>query len=239
MWSRSIRRGKSDEKILLASCSLMFGIAVLSLGGATNSQNMATVHAVTTPASNGLTAPEKVDGTNTEVKSVTGNSTSGKVVYTNGLSTATTATYKQNKYQNSSQATTSFANYQNVTETNGPKITLSDGTKAVRQGVMGHVYIQWQKNGWNVTAVADTDQLTTTSVSSTNKAATAVANKVQKTLKATQVTTQDVTKGNVVVYSSSQQKPVNSISWQQGKKVARVTGANVTTTAKIAKDTLK
>lgn len=227
------------KQVVLASCSLILGVALLGIGGASHSQNAATIHAVTTPASSGLAAPEKVDGTNTEVQSVTGNSTSGKVTYTNGANTATAATYKQNKYQSNSQAKSSFANYHNVTETNGPKITLADGTKAVKQGVMGHVYIQWQKNGWDVTAVANSDQMGTGTVNSSNKAATKVANKVQKTLKSTKVTTKKVTHGDVVVYNSNQTKPANSISWQQGKKVVRVTGVNAKTTAKIAKDTLK
>ncbi|MDV7719295.1 hypothetical protein GA840_05450 [Pediococcus ethanolidurans] len=227
---------KKQKRLMLMGCSLILGLSLLSLGGARS--NTMTVHAVTTPASKGLSAPEKVDGTTTEAKSVTGNSTSGQVTYTNGTNSATTATYKQHKYQTSTQAKTSFATDENVTETNGTKLKLSDGTTATRQGVMGHVYVQWQKNGWNVTTVANTDQLTTSSVKQTNKTVTAVANKVQKSLKTNQVTTKKVTRGNIVIYNGSQQKPVNQISWQQSTKVAQVSGNSAETTAKIAKDTL-
>ncbi|WP_412989453.1 hypothetical protein ACLJJ6_00115 [Pediococcus siamensis] len=229
---------KKQKRFILMGCSLIFSLGLLSLSGATN-QEAKVAHAVTTPASKGIEAPQKVDGTNTAAKTVTGNSTSGKVTYTNGSSSTTTATYQQNKYQNSTQAKNTFATKQRVTETNGTKLKLSDGTTATRQGVMGHVYIQWQKNGWHVTAVANTDDLTTTSVNKTNKAATAVANKVQQSLKNNQVTTQKVTQGNAVIYAANQQKPVNDITWQENKTVVQVSGTNATTTAKIAQETLK
>ncbi len=228
---------KKQKRIILVGLSLIFGLTLLGIRGTTNANQ--TVHAVTTPASNGLNAPEKVDGTNLSAKTVTGNATSGKVTYASGQAAATTATYKQQRYTTTNQAQSGFETSQRVTENNGSKLTLSDGTKAVRQGVMGHVYVQWQKNGWNITTVADTEDLTTSSVKQTNKTATAVANKVQKSLKNNQVITKKVTRGNVVIYNGAQQKPVNSISWQQKKTVAQVSGTNATTTAKIAKDSLK
>ncbi|HBO47313.1 MULTISPECIES: hypothetical protein [Pediococcus] len=230
---------KKQKRIVVMGCSFVVGLALLGIGGTTMTNNNVTVHAVTTPADKGLAAPEKVDGTQTEVQTVTGNSTSGKVTYSNGANSATTATYKQQKYGTTSQAKTGFENTQNLTNADGTKVTLSDGTKATSQGVMGHVYVQWQKNGWTVTTVADTEDLTTSSVNQTNKTVTAVANKVKKSLKSNKVITQNVTRGNVVVYDGAQQKPVNNISWQQKNKVVQVSGNSAETTAKIAKEAIK
>lgn len=187
------------------------------------------IHGDATPTTAQLSVPKQVK-TSTQtaaVDQVSGTASNAKVTYQTAGQSATTATYQQKTTATQSKAAKQVATQDHSGET----VKLTDGTTAKEQGVMGHVYVTWQKGNWSVTAVTDTTQLLHTEP-------TTLASQVNKQLKQNDITTQSVEKGAVTVYSTTQATPANQISWQdqQNKKqVATVTDQQAGTVYQIAK----
>lgn len=187
------------------------------------------VHGDATPTTTELAAPTTVKtGTQTaKATDVSGTTSNAKVTYQQNGQTTPAATYQTNTKTSATQAAKQVSNQDH----RGEAVKLSDGTKATEQGVMGHIYVSWTKGNWSVTAVTDTTQTLHTDP-------TTLASTVNKSLKQNDITTQDVDKGAVTVYSSAQDTTANQITWQNNKQVANVKAQQAATGYQIAKSVI-
>jgi len=111
--------------------------------------------------------------------------------------------------------------------TDGATVKLNKNTKAVVQGTMGHTYVHWNKGDWSVTAVTS------------NADAAGTPKQFAKQVNR-QITKSSLPKsadtGAITVYSQTDDDETNSVTWQNGKQVYKVSGTTADTTVKVAQD---
>jgi len=111
--------------------------------------------------------------------------------------------------------------------TDGATVKLNKNTTAVVQGTMGHTYVHWNKGDWSVTAVTS------------NADAAGTPKQFAKQVNQ-QITTASLPKnadtGAITVYSQTDDDEANSVTWQNGKQVYKVSGTTADTTVKVAQD---
>ncbi|GAX08159.1 hypothetical protein IWT5_01312 [Secundilactobacillus silagincola] len=188
------------------------------------------VHGNDQPTTADLSVPKTVQTsaqTATAAK-VTGTTANAKVTYQQSGQSEPTATYQQTTESTAAKAADAVSDQDH----NGETVKLSDGTKATEQGVMGHIYVSWQKENWSVTTVTDTTQTLRTDPEK-------LAAQVNQQLKTNQITNQDVDKGAVTVYSSAQDTTANQIKWQNNKQIENVKGQQAATVYQIAKKAIQ
>lgn len=188
------------------------------------------VHGNDQPTTADLSVPKTVQTsaqTATAAK-MTGTTANAKVTYQQSDQSEPTATYQQTAESTATKAADAISDQDHSGET----VKLSDGTKAKEQGVMGHIYVSWQKGNWSVTTVTDTTQTLRTDPEK-------LAVQVNQQLKNSDITNQDVDKGAVTVYSSAQDTTANQIKWQNNKQVENVKGQQAATVYQIAKKAIR
>lgn len=116
----------------------------------------------------------------------------------------------------------------NPPKATGQPVKLTNGIKAVKQGTMGHVYVQWQHGKWLLTVIMNSaDAMTPKKVIS--KVAV-----IQQHLNQLKLLSQKVNQGSVKIYADPQRNPVNQISWRTDTKVGEVVGNDWIPTVKAA-----
>ncbi|KRM76763.1 hypothetical protein [Secundilactobacillus collinoides] len=216
------------QKLITAVATL--AICVGAGVGLNKAASLISVQGDSATSTTQLSVPTKVDsdGSTAEASSVSGTNANAKVTYKTTDNNDTTATYKQQTKSSSSNAASDVS----AATHGGQTITLTNGTKAEEQGVMGHILVNWKQGDWTVTAVTDTSTIAHSDPST-------VASKVSKQLKSNNITNQSVDKGAVTVYDTAQDSQANEITWQNNKKVSSVSSQTSDTALQIAKSALK
>ncbi|KAL3947320.1 MULTISPECIES: hypothetical protein [Lentilactobacillus] len=148
-------------------------------------------------------------------------------------SEVTTAEYKEVDTHSTKMANNLYKSLQMPTRYNGPTVKLSDGTKAIEQGAMGHIYVQWMEKNWIITAVSSSD------IASSKQEIIKQADKVQRDIQDSKLTKQPVNQGSAIVYANEQKQPINRIGWRNKQQVGQASGQNGLTIGKIVKDGLQ
>ncbi|WP_143462419.1 hypothetical protein [Levilactobacillus enshiensis] len=112
--------------------------------------------------------------------------------------------------------------------TDGATVKLNKNTTAVVQGTMGHTYVHWNKGDWSVTAVTSNADAAGTPKQ--------FAKQVNQQLTKSGLP-QHADTGAITVYSQTDDDEANSVTWQQGKQVYKVSGTTADTTVKVAQNT--
>lgn len=121
-----------------------------------------------------------------------------------------------------------YRTLKNPPKTTGQPVKLTNGIKAVKQGTMGHVYVQWQQGKWLLTVIMNSaDAITPRKV--IKKVAV-----IQQHLNQLKFLNQKVNQGSVKIYADPQKNPVNQISWRTDTKIGEVTGKAWLPTVKAA-----
>lgn len=197
-------------------------LAILALGSGTALQ----IHAANDVSSVGqTTAPTtaSADGTKLTADSASGTKQNYTVNYT-GSSDAS-ATFQKKTY--GTQATAANQVDYVGSNTDGATVKLNSGTSAVVQGTMGHTYVHWNKGDWSVTAVTSNADSTGTP--------TQFAKQVNAQLSKSSLPKSADT-GAITVYSQADSDETNSVTWQDGKQVYKVSGTTADATVKVAQN---
>ncbi|ANZ64395.1 hypothetical protein AYR62_10095 [Secundilactobacillus paracollinoides] len=216
------------QKLITAVATL--AICVGAGVGLSKAASLISVQGNSATSTTQLSVPTKVDsdGSTAKASSVSGTNANAKVTYKTTDDNDTTATYQQQTKSSTDKAASDVS----AATHGGQAVTLSNGTKAEEQGVMGHVILNWKQGDWTVTTVTDTSTLA-------HSAPSTVASTVSNQLKKNNITNQDVDKGAVTVYDTAQDSQANQISWQNNKKVSTVSSQTSDTALQIAKSALK
>lgn len=199
-------------------------VSATAVGG-----SLVKVHGDAKPSTSELAVPKTVSAASqTASASVSGTAKNAKVAYKQSGDNTPVATYQQTTSSTTSNAAAKVPNQDH----SGQTVTLSDGTKAKEQGIMGHIYVTWRKGDWSVTTVTDTEQTFRTD-------AKTLATQVNRQLKNEDITNQSVDKGAVTVYSSAQDTTANQITWQKHHQVRNVKAQTAGTAYQIAKTAFK
>ncbi|MFC6260533.1 hypothetical protein [Levilactobacillus fujinensis] len=197
-------------------------LAVLTLGSGTVVQ----MHAANDVSSVGQTvAPTsaKTDGTTLTATSTSGTKQNYTVKYDGNSDQS--ATFQKKTYGTSTTAEKQVDYVGGNTD--GASVKLNKNTTAVVQGTMGHTYVHWNKGGWSVTAVTS------------NADAAGTPKQFAKQVNQ-QITETSLPKGAdtgaITVYSQTDDDEANSVTWQNGKQVYKVSGTTADTTVKVAQD---
>lgn len=195
-------------------------LAVLTFGSGT----VLEMHAANDVSSVGQTVAPK--SANTDGSKLTATRTSGtKQNYTVKYdgSSDQSATFQKKTYETNSTAKKQV-DYVG-SNTDGATVKLNKNTTAVVQGTMGHTYVHWNKGDWSVTAVTS------------NADAVGTPNQFAKQVNQ-QITTASLPKradtGAITVYSQTDDDEANSVTWQNGKQVYKVSGTAADMTVKVA-----
>jgi len=111
--------------------------------------------------------------------------------------------------------------------TKGPSVKLTNRTKAVVQGTMGHTYVHWNTGKWSVTAVTDNADQAGTPQQFAKQVNAQVA---QKRLPS------DAKRGAITVYSGQETAQANTVKWQAGNHLYTVSGQTAASTVKLAQN---
>lgn len=198
-------------------------LAFLALGSGTVIQ----MHAANDVSSVGQTAAPKTasaDSTKLTANRASGTKQNYKVTYSDRTNSDDSATFQKKTY-----GTTSTAQDQvdYVGSADGATVKLNKQTRAVVQGTMGHTYVHWTKGDWSVTAV--------TSNADESGTPTQFAKQVNQQL-AKKSLPKSADTGAVTVYSQDDNQEANSVTWQDGKQVYKVSGTTADTTVKVAQN---
>lgn len=214
---------KRTKKLWITAASSLAVLAALGSGTAL------TMHAANDVSSvSQTTAPTTAtaDSTKVSAKSVSGTKQNYTVKYQD-KSGDQNATF-QKKTLGTSQTANKEVDY--VGKTDGAAVKLTNSTKAVSQGVMGHTYVHWNTGKWSVTAVTDNaDQAGTPAQ---------FAKQVNRQLKRASLPSQ-AKRGAVTVYSGDEADQANTVQWQSGKHLYTVSGQSAATTVKLAQNSQK
>lgn len=196
-------------------------LAVLALGSGTALQ----IHAANDVSSVGqTTAPAKAtaDGTKLQADSASGTKQNYQVDYS--ANNDQSATYQKTTY---GSASTAKDQVDYVGKSDGATVKLNSGTEAVAQGTMGHTYVHWTKGDWSVTAVTSNADATGTPQQ--------FAKQVNRQLDKASLPKKADT-GAITVYSQDEDNETNSVTWQKGKQVYKVSGTAADATVKVAQN---
>lgn len=211
---------KRTKKLWITAASSLAVLAALGSGTAL------TMHAANDVSSvSQTTAPTTAtaDSTKVSAKSVSGTKQNYTVKYQD-KSGDQNATF-QKKTLGTSQTANKEVDY--VGKNDGAAVKLTNSTKAVSQGVMGHTYVHWNTGKWSITAVTNNAD----AAGNPQQFAKQINKQLQKaTLPA------NAKSGSVTVYSGNEGDQANTVKWQSGKHLYTVNGEDAATTVKLAQN---
>lgn len=196
-------------------------LAVLALGSGTALQ----IHAANDVSSVGqTTAPTTATAAGTKLKAKSASGTRQNYQVNYKATDDQSATYQKTTY-----GATSTAKQQvdYVGQADGATVKLNSNTKAVVQGTMGHTYVHWNKGDWSVTAVTSNADATGTPKQ--------FAKQINQQLDKASLPKKADT-GAITVYSQNEDNETNSVTWQDGKQVYKVSGTAADATVKVAQN---
>lgn len=196
-------------------------LAILALGSGTALQ----IHAANDVSSvSQTTAPTTATAAGTKLKAENASGTRQNYQVNYKATDDQSATYQKTTY-----GTTSAAKQQvdYVGQSDGATVKLNSDTKAVVQGTMGHTYVHWNQGDWSVTAVTSNADATGTPKQ--------FAKQVNQQLSKASLPKKADT-GAITVYSQNEDNETNSVTWQDGKQVYKVSGTAADATVKVAQN---
>lgn len=201
-------------------------ISGLVLLGALGSGTLLASHAANDVSAVAQTAAPKTattNGTKLTATSASGTKRNYTVTYHGANQTAT---FKKQTLGSASTAENQV-NYVGR-GTQGATVTLTNGTRAVVQGVMGHTYVHWNRGNWSVTAV--------TSNADQSGTPTQFAQQVNAQLQSADLPS--TATGAVTVYSQTGAPSAqdNTVKWQAGSQLYTVSGQTAASAVKLAQN---